>query len=116
MNEKTRAKKKEKMNKKSLVKSSGREVAKPVGRKFAPIAKTTKRRAPVQNSSSKKRSEPTSELAKDAQRAMQAVVQIHVRGYSEANLKSILDPRFALPEEWIGSGFFIQIDGEEGYI
>lgn len=55
-------------------------------------------------------------LAAEAHIATRAVVQIHAQGFSDENIRSILDPRFCEPTEWTGSGFFIKIDGERGYI
>lgn len=48
--------------------------------------------------------------------AMKGVVRIYGRGFGEGEIRSILDPRFVFPEEWVASGFFIRIEGEEGYI
>ena len=64
----------------------------------------------------KKRSSRHENLASSARRAVKGVVRIHARGYSETNIASILDPRFAVPEEWTGTGFFVSLRGEEGYI
>lgn len=55
-------------------------------------------------------------IVEDARAATKAVVRIHVRGFSETDARSILDPRFVVPEEWTGSGFFIRVKGEDGYI
>lgn len=55
-------------------------------------------------------------LADYARDATKAVVRIHVQGFSETDPRSILDPRFVVPEEWSGSGFFIQINDHDGYI
>ncbi len=49
-------------------------------------------------------------------KAMDAVVRIHVRGSPDINLNAILDPRLIEHSDWVGSGFFIKIDNEEGYI
>lgn len=48
--------------------------------------------------------------------AVESVVRIHCRGYSESNVQSLLDPRVQIPEEWTGTGFFIKIGNKEGYI
>lgn len=48
--------------------------------------------------------------------AMNAVVRIHVKGISGLNPKSILDPRTYTQDEWVGSGFFINFNNEEGHI
>lgn len=55
-------------------------------------------------------------LTEDAREASKAVLRIHVHGYNETNLQSILDPRFVVPEQWTGSGFFIKLNNEDGYI
>ncbi|MDG0818166.1 S1C family serine protease [Bdellovibrio svalbardensis] len=55
-------------------------------------------------------------FAEQARDATKAVVRIHVQGFSETDPRSILDPRFVVPEEWSGSGFFINHNGEDGYI
>jgi S1-C subfamily serine protease len=47
-------------------------------------------------------------------KALEAVVRIHCRGFNEEG--SLLDPRVLIPEEWTGSGFFIQLNNKEGYI
>ncbi|MGE9746713.1 trypsin-like peptidase domain-containing protein [Bdellovibrio bacteriovorus] len=57
-----------------------------------------------------------SSMAKKAHEATRAVVRILVQGFSETDPRSILDPRFAAPEQWSASGFFIQLHGESGYI
>ncbi|MDO9183955.1 MAG: serine protease, partial [Bacteriovorax sp.] len=48
--------------------------------------------------------------------AMNAVVRIHVRGILDNNPRALLDPRTTVHEDWVGAGFFIKIDSEEGYI
>jgi serine protease Do len=48
--------------------------------------------------------------------AMNAVVRIHVKGILENNPREILDPRRTMHEEWVGAGFFIKIQNEEGFI
>ncbi|MBP9682792.1 MAG: trypsin-like peptidase domain-containing protein [Bacteriovorax sp.] len=48
--------------------------------------------------------------------AMNAVVRIHVKGTPDNNLNAILDPRLIERGDWVGSGFFIKIGDEEGYI
>lgn len=47
---------------------------------------------------------------------MKAVVRIHVKGNPDTNHSTILDPRLVEHEDWVGSGFFIKIGAEEGYI
>lgn len=65
-----------------------------------------------------KRSKGTSlrTIAGQAREATRAVVRVYAHGFSETDPRSILDPRFVVPEQWSGSGFFIQIEGEGGYI
>lgn len=48
--------------------------------------------------------------------AMKGVVRVYARGFNENDVRSILDPRFVAPEEWVASGFFFRIKGDEGYI
>lgn len=48
--------------------------------------------------------------------AISAVVQIHVEGLNEGELEEILDPRTIRTGHWSGSGSFIRIKNEEGYI
>lgn len=55
-------------------------------------------------------------LTRSAQKAMPSVVRIYCRGFSEIHLNSLLDPRQAEEDEWIGSGFFINFQNEEGWI
>lgn len=43
-------------------------------------------------------------------------MRIHVRGFSETDARAILEPRFVVPEEWTGSGFFIRVNDEDGHI
>ncbi|MFZ3231183.1 MAG: trypsin-like peptidase domain-containing protein [Pseudobdellovibrio sp.] len=56
------------------------------------------------------------ELTKAARIAAKAVVRFQVHGFSESHIPSILDPRIASPEEWSGSGFFIRLNNETGYV
>lgn len=58
----------------------------------------------------------TEKLVQAARTAIPAVVQIRVFGYSGSDQRSVLDPRHLVSDEWTGSGFFIRIDNEEGYI
>lgn len=51
-----------------------------------------------------------------ARNSARAVVRIIAHGYSEIQIQSILDPRFVVSEEWIGSGFFIKVDNRAGYL
>lgn len=55
-------------------------------------------------------------LARSARLAVHAVVQIHAYGFTHTAITSILDPRFPEPSHWRGSGFFVELDGEDGYI
>lgn len=55
-------------------------------------------------------------LMDDVRDALPAVVQILAEGYDAADIRSLLNPRYLLPAEWGGSGFFIEVDGEAGYI
>lgn len=48
--------------------------------------------------------------------AISAVVQIYVEGLNEGELLEILDPRTIRSGNWSGSGAFIRINNEEGYI
>ena len=64
----------------------------------------------------KKQSKQNENLAASARYAMRGVVRIHAKGYSDTNIASILDPRFAVPEEWTGTGFFVKLQGKEGYV
>jgi S1-C subfamily serine protease len=47
---------------------------------------------------------------------MRSVVQIYVEGYQEPEAHEILNPRQLTAQVWTGSGFFIKLEGEEGYI
>ena len=51
-----------------------------------------------------------------ARKMMSGVVQIHVEGYMEENIQSILNPAIKIPSAWLGSGFFVQYENLEGYI
>lgn len=51
-----------------------------------------------------------------SQQIMEAVVRLHVRGISSSSPDCILDPRSIATEEWTGSGFFISVNQEEGFI
>lgn len=55
-------------------------------------------------------------LANSARTAMPAVVQILVQGFNSDDERSILNPSYLLPENWTGSGFFIRVEGEDGFI
>ena len=56
------------------------------------------------------------DITTSAHKAMPAVVRIHCRGFSESQWTSILDPRQVATDEWTGSGFFVRINNEEGWI
>lgn len=49
----------------------------------------------------------TKDFAAVAREAMKAVVQIYVEGINALDPQSILDPRYNVPQNWTGSGFFI---------
>lgn len=53
---------------------------------------------------------------KNLDRAISAVVQIHVEGFLEGEEIEILDPREIRKGHWTGSGTLIKINDEEGYI
>lgn len=63
-----------------------------------------------------RRNNSNNDFSAVSRKAMEAVVQIYAQGFEEENFTSTLDPRKLLPVEWSGSGFFISIDGIEGYI
>ncbi|MGZ3789200.1 MAG: S1C family serine protease [Bacteriovorax sp.] len=54
--------------------------------------------------------------ARKLERAISGVVQIYVEGLNEGELPEILDPRTIRAGNWSGSGSFIRIKNEEGYI
>jgi len=47
------------------------------------------------------------DFASVAREAMKAVVQVYVEGINALDPQSILDPRYNVPSNWTGSGFFI---------
>ncbi|OYX19171.1 MAG: hypothetical protein B7Z16_08005, partial [Algoriphagus sp. 32-45-6] len=51
-----------------------------------------------------------------ASRMMSGVVQIHVEGYIEEDIQSVLNPSIKIPGIWSGSGFFVKFKNLEGYI
>lgn len=51
-----------------------------------------------------------------ARQMMSGVVQIHVEGYIEEDIQSILNPSIKIPGTWAGSGFFVKYKDLEGYI
>ncbi len=55
-------------------------------------------------------------LTQAARIAAKSVVRLQVHGYNENHLQSILDPRSVLNDEWTGSGFFVRVNNESGYV
>ncbi|MDD4973956.1 MAG: S1C family serine protease [Bacteriovorax sp.] len=53
---------------------------------------------------------------KKLEQAISAVVQIYVEGLNEGELFEVLDPRTIRTGNWSGSGSFIRIKNEEGFI
>lgn len=51
-----------------------------------------------------------------ARQMMSGVVQIHVEGYIEEDIQSILNPSIKIPGTWSGSGFFVKYKDLEGYM
>ncbi|MCG6938771.1 MAG: trypsin-like peptidase domain-containing protein [Gammaproteobacteria bacterium] len=51
-----------------------------------------------------------------ARRMMSGVVQIHVEGYLEEDIQSVMNPAVKRTGNWSGSGFFIKYKNLEGYI
>ncbi|MCS5491388.1 S1C family serine protease [Algoriphagus limi] len=51
-----------------------------------------------------------------ARRMISGVVQIHVEGYLEEDIQSVLNPSIKIPGIWSGSGFFVKHKNLEGYI
>lgn len=51
-----------------------------------------------------------------ARQMMSGVVQIHVEGYLEEDIQSVLNPSIKIPGIWSGSGFFVKHKELEGYI
>lgn len=64
----------------------------------------------------KKKRTKASRRVRVAEEPMNAVVRILAEGFDDQDPRSVLDPRLALPMKWVGSGFFIQIKGKEGFI
>jgi serine protease Do len=54
--------------------------------------------------------------AKKLEQTISAVVQIDVEGFNEGELFEVLDPRTIRTGNWSGSGSFIRIKNEEGFI
>jgi S1-C subfamily serine protease len=55
-------------------------------------------------------------LSEVAREMMSGVVQIHVDGYLEEDIQSVMNPAIKIPGTWAGSGFFVKCDGQEGHI
>jgi serine protease Do len=55
-------------------------------------------------------------LNDSASKMMSGVVQIHVEGYIEEDIQSVLNPSIKVPGVWSGSGFFVKIKDLEGYM
>jgi len=70
----------------------------------------------AQRFTKKRLSSSKTNLVEDVRAAIKAVVRIHARGFNENESRTILDPRFVVPEEWTGTGFFIRLRGKDGYI
>ena len=51
-----------------------------------------------------------------AREMMSGVVQIHVEGYIEEDIQSVMNPAIRIPGIWPGLGFFVKYDKLEGYI
>lgn len=56
------------------------------------------------------------DLSQIARDMMSGVVQIHIEGYIEEDIQSVMNPAIKIPGTWAGSGFFVQYDNLEGYI
>ena len=50
------------------------------------------------------------------EKIISAVVQISVEGFTETDLSEVLDPRNIRTSYWAGSGAFIRLQNQEGYI
>jgi serine protease Do len=61
-------------------------------------------------------SERKHRLTDIARRMMSGVVQIHVEGHLEEDIRSVMDPSIRIPGQWSGSGFFVRYPGLEGHI
>jgi serine protease Do len=55
-------------------------------------------------------------LNDSASKMMSGVVQIHVEGYIEEDIQSVLNPSIKIPGVWSGSGFFVKYKDLEGYM
>ncbi len=56
------------------------------------------------------------DLTRVARQMMSGVVQIHVEGYIEEDIQSVMNPAIKRTGNWSGSGFFIKYKNLEGYI
>ncbi len=55
-------------------------------------------------------------LTNIAREMMSGVVQIHVEGFVEEDIQSLMNPAVRFPRIWSGSGFFVKFQELEGYI
>lgn len=55
-------------------------------------------------------------LKQVARHMMGGVVQVHVEGFLEEDIQSVMNPAIKIPGNWAGSGFFIKYDDLKGYI
>ena len=55
-------------------------------------------------------------LKQVARQMMSGVVQIHVEGYLEEDIQTVMNPEVKWTGNWSGSGFFINYKNLEGYI
>lgn len=55
-------------------------------------------------------------LTEIARQMMSGVVQVHVEGFIEEDIQSVLNPSIKIPGNWSGSGFFVKYKDLEGYI
>jgi len=56
------------------------------------------------------------QFAQVARQMMSGVVQIHIEGYLEESIQSVMNPSIKISGTWSGSGFFIKYDNLKGYI
>jgi S1-C subfamily serine protease len=63
-----------------------------------------------------KMSKTNKSLSYVARQMMSGVVQIHVEGYIEEDIQSVMNPAIKRSGAWSGSGFFIKYHNLEGYI
>ncbi|MBN3521636.1 trypsin-like peptidase domain-containing protein [Algoriphagus lutimaris] len=55
-------------------------------------------------------------LTEIARQMMSGVVQVHVEGFIEEDIQSVLNPSIKIPGNWSGSGFFVKYKDLEGYM